>query len=122
MRIVPHAVARPNQCVVYPQLGSNHAEGYFDTGNELPAIDPHIYVSVAAAKEMARELGYVSGEDHAELIAELEAVRSDLDDALGQIGELDTVIDAIDTLESAEFRARKRPGRKPAKQPERSAV
>jgi hypothetical protein len=40
MRVVPSALVRPHHCAVYPQLGSNHPDGYFDTGNDLSVIDP----------------------------------------------------------------------------------
>jgi hypothetical protein len=30
MRVVPSALVRPHHCAVFPQLGANHADGYFD--------------------------------------------------------------------------------------------
>ena len=77
-----------------------------------------MYVSRVAVEDMAATLG-LPGKAEAERLAEAER---ELEDARARIAQLeeelsaqDTVIQAIDTLESAEFRARKRAGR-PKKQ------
>lgn len=114
MRIVPRAAGRPHVCAVFPHIGGDHPRGYFETGNTLTAIDPKIYVSVVAAEHMARDLGFIDAETHQGVLDELAAARAELEQAEARIGDLEAVIDAIDTIESADFRARRKAGRKPA--------
>lgn len=113
MRLVPSAVVRPHHCAVYPHLGSNQREGYFDTGTQMNAIDPHVYVSVVAVKEMAAQLGYVPPEDHGAKCVEVEELKLALDHLLAESAEAARKLEAIDVIESAGFRARKKAGRKP---------
>lgn len=120
MRRVDSAVIRPHHCAVYPQLGASPAEGLFDAGNDLAGFDNHIYVSVAAVKEMARDLGYVPPADH-------RVVENQRDAALGRIASLEQeladkqkALDSIDFLGSHDFIARKKRGPKP--QAERTAA
>lgn len=119
MRRVERCIAKPNACVVYPQLGQAHRKGYFDTGNELNALDPHIYVSVEAVETMARDLGWVTPEGHAGTVEDLKVCRERIAELEVQLEKFEGVFEAFDTLESAGFRARRKAGR-PAKSPERS--
>lgn len=114
MRRVDQAEIRPHYCAVLPHLGQAHRKGYFDTGNEVTAIDPHIYVSVEAVEVMARELGWVGPEEHAAVLDRVAALEAELAQEQARAGELQATFDAIDVLESKGFRARKKPGR-PAK-------
>ena len=116
MRVVPKAAGRPHVCAVYPHIGGEHPRGYFETGVELTAIDPKIYVSVVAAEHMARELGFIAGPEHQAALDALAAKQAELEQAEARISDLEAVIDAIDTIESADFRARRKAGRKPAAQ------
>jgi ABC-type Zn uptake system ZnuABC Zn-binding protein ZnuA len=114
-------LVRPHHCAVFPQLGANHKEGYFDTGNDLNAIDPHVYVSVVAVKEMAKQLGYVPPEDHSVALAQRDAALSRIETLEQELQEKQQVIAAVHVIKSAGFVAEKKRGPKP-KQPERSAA
>lgn len=85
-----HVVAVPNHtpgmCCV--NLRNNDPEGFIDTTNELRAIDPHIYISISAVKEMAELIGLVSRDEVskateriAELTSEVERLQHELKQA-----------------------------------------
>lgn len=114
MRIVAKAQQRPNCCCVFPHIGSAQPEGYFQTGSTLPgpgAWDHEVYVSVVAVKEMARELGWISDPEAGVLRDEIAQLQSDLAEVTERADAAEAVVDAIDVIESAEFKARKRAGR-----------
>ena len=111
MRIVKEAARIPHHCVVYPHLGAKQVEGYVDTGNDLTCIDPHIYLSVVAVREMAKLIGLPDAQEHEAAVARVEQLERDLDEARSALAEADRLIEAIDVIESRDFRARKKPGR-----------
>lgn len=118
MRIVAKAQMRPQHCAVFPQLGSAQRDGYFDTGTDLPGpgVWVHrVYVSVVAVREMARKLDWISDEEAGQLRAEIGQLQAALAEATERADAAEAVVDAIDVIESREFKARKRPGRKPEK-------
>ena len=95
MRLVAHAAIRPHRCAVIPFIAnSNTAEGFIDTGYDLPGWDPHVYVSVQAVKEMARLIGWgpqLTDPEPARLkarVAELEAQVADRDGQIAAFGVL----------------------------------
>lgn len=113
MRVVAHAAIRPHRCAVIPFIGnSNTAEGFIDTGYDLPGWDPHVYVSVQAVKEMARLIGWGPRLTNPELgrlrarVAELEA----------QVTARDEQIAAFGVLKQAGVVQEKRPPGRPPKQ------
>ncbi len=123
MRWVAQAVTAPARCAVLPYVGATHELGFIDTGSELPdggdgRFDKHIYVSVVGARELARVIGYVDPADLEARVAELEAL---LAAQAEELALANRQLDAIDVMESADFRARRKPGR-PAKQREEVAA
>lgn len=106
-RVVHRTPNPPHKCIV-----SGFSDGPFlDTGVESPYIEPWVYLNVQVLKDMAKVVGMVPEEDLAavnELNAELE---SEVERLRTELFEQDTVIQAIDTMESADFRARKKAGR-----------
>lgn len=112
-RIVPTADIRPHHCVVFPQLGSSHRDGYFDTGNEIVAIDPHAYVSVHAVKVLAAELGWIGPDQIAEKDDRIAQLEAEVAQETARADKAEAIIQAVDVIESADFRARKKAGRKP---------
>lgn len=125
MRIVPKAVARPNQCAVFPHVGSEHPKGYFDTGNTLVSIDPYLYVSVVAVEHMARDLGWVEPGDVAVLEGRVAELEADLAGLAARADAAEAKLAAIDVIESEGFRARRKAGRPPkarAEAPEGAAA
>lgn len=115
MRFVERAEIRPSRCAVFPHLPGNHPDGFFDTGSELMSspFDNHVYVSVVAAREMARKLGWTSPEDAVDLRRELETLERECERLREENAELNREFEAIDVLASRGFVARKKPGRKP---------
>lgn len=111
MRFVERAPVRPHHCAVIPHLGANHKDGYIDSGNEMSCIDPHIYVSVVAVREMARLIGDPSREEFEAATARVAQLEEELAAAKDALDSAERFIEAIDAIESRDFRARKKPGR-----------
>ena len=120
MRFVERADIRPHRCAVVPTIAGDHPDGYFDTGSEMPGFDNHIYVSVVAVREMARKLNWVSPETYQEALDQIDALERELAQANAELRETQHFMDAIDVIESRDFRARRKPGR-PKKQTEEAA-
>lgn len=96
-----------NGCAVLPFVGKDD-EGFFDTGNEL--VD-HVYVSVTAVKEMARQLGWLDPGDVEDLRNEIEERDLRVQRLEDELNDTETVFQAIDVLESQGYTARKKAGR-----------
>jgi hypothetical protein len=117
MRLVATADIRPHHCLVFPHLGAAHPKGYIDTGNDLYVIDPHGYISVVAVEEMAKLIQLPTEDEWEKTQQELENLRSENQSLHDELQEVQSTVDAIKVIERREFKARKRPGRKP-KQPQ----
>ena len=119
MRFVERADIRPMRCAVCPSIGQSHLEGFIDTGAEMlpAAVEQRVYVSVAAVRELNRVLGWPTPTAHEALQAERDELAKRLEDAETDLKETQQFMDAIDVIESRDFRARRKPGR-PKKQPE----
>lgn len=121
MRLVPSALTSPSRCAALPYIGRDHPLGYFDTGSELPGrgdqYDSHVYISVVAAQEMARMLDWAPPEDVAELKQALAASLLRVEELERERDEALAFKQAVDTIESADFRARKKSGRPKTKEP-----
>jgi hypothetical protein len=91
------------------------AKGFIDTQRVLVGIDPPVRCSYEGVKQMALLLGFVEGEEHhalrEELTERIHELEAELADTQEQLSQADGYLDAIDTLESANFRARHKPGR-----------
>lgn len=116
MRFVQDAGRVPNRCAFYPQIGPSHPEGFVESDM---LVDDHFstYVSVTALREIALTIPQVGLCPRSELVeaqARLEAIKAENEALKEDLKQADQVINAIDVLEGAEFRARKKPGRKPA--------
>lgn len=111
MRFVERAITRPSRCAVLPYVGANHPRGFIDTGSELAGFDNHVYVSVVAAEEMARMVGFVPGHRLKEIEAERDAALLELAQAREDLAVAERHLEAVDLLESKGFTARKKPGR-----------
>lgn len=121
MFFVERAKLSPHHCAVFPHLGQAHRDGYFDTGIDLPGpgLPPHnklhrIYASVAAVGEMARKLDWIPPEEVEVLRAEVRDLQGQLSEALERADAAEAVVDSIDVIESAAFRARRKPGKQKA--------
>lgn len=117
MNIVAKTHLRPHHCAVFPQLGSTQRDGYFDTGTDLqgPGVFLHrVYVSVVAVREMARKLGWISDVEADALRSEIRELQGQVSEALERADAAEAVVDSIDVIESAAFRARRKPGKQKA--------
>ncbi len=118
LNLVEKAVIRPMKCVFYPQIGHDHPKGYVDTGMDMLGVDPHAYISIQAIEDIATYLGYLAPAENERMCSDLASAHEEIIKLEQEIKEADEVINAIDVIESREFRARKKPGRKVSK-PER---
>lgn len=118
MRWVPTAAVRPARCAAIPFIGGNDELGYIDTGSELDGFDNHVYISVRAVHEMANMIGRPTREQFQEVVESNIHFSQRLDEVTRERDELLARFDAIDVIESADFRARKKTGRKPVKRQE----
>lgn len=112
MDIVPYPDMPPGQCIA--SLRSDDPEGFIDT-RLTPSLDGdhRIYVSVGWVKEMAGKLGMRSREEYEALEREVELLEQRVFEVEDELAQVDAVVDAIDVIESRDFRARRKPGRKP---------
>jgi hypothetical protein len=116
VRFVDSCRLKPQKCVVLPQVGGSHQEGYIDSGMEIPGWDNHAYVSVVAVREMVKFLGWPTPDEHLALKAELEQAREELAKARDReatIAKLEADVEW--SLRYFGGRLQKKPGR-PAKQ------
>lgn len=110
-RLVDHAPIRPQHCAVFPQIGSAHGCGFIDVGSEMWGGD-HVYISTIAAVELAKYAGYEPASASAGLRAQVEQRDARIAELEADLAEARGFLQAIDTLESAGLRARRKPGRK----------
>lgn len=120
MRLVDRALIKPSRCAVLPYIGTDHDRGFVDTGSEIPGKgdqwDWHVYVSVVAVEEMARLIGGGTPADMADANARIAELEGELDAARDELARAEMVLDSIDVLEGADFRARRKTGRPKVKQ------
>lgn len=101
----------PYSCAVFPQQNKD-AEGFIDTQNELTGWHDRVYISGAGQRAMNRERGWPSPEEHDEALERIAALTAELERERSEREGLQERFDAIDVLASADFVARKKPGRK----------
>lgn len=110
--VVSQAKFRPQHCVIYPQHGAEHPEGYFDTGNIIEGVDPHAYVSVVAVRHMAEELGWASPAKVEDLEDLLNRRDNKIVELEAELKAADKQLEAINTLRSERWRPVSKPGPK----------
>lgn len=112
MRIIPHANIRPFHCAMWPQLGARHAKGYFDVGTDDPEGWNHSFVSVEFVEQAARELGFASPAEVAELKTVVEQHERTIESLEAEIREADKFAESAEyTLAHFGERIRMKPGR-----------
>jgi hypothetical protein len=107
---VPRLDQPPHRCAF--TLRDQDPEGFF-VGETLSGWDPKAAISASYARTLARELGYVHPDVHAQTIRERDEARSEAAVLQGEVDRQRERFDAIDLLASAGFQARKKPGRPP---------
>ena len=102
----------------FPRSRETIREGSLTRDPELiGGLDNHVYVSVVAAEEMAL-LGWISPAASCELEDHIENLERENARLEGEVDDLNQDFQAIDMLASKGFVARKKPGRKPAREVE----
>ncbi len=116
MRWVQAAASRPHKCAVIPFIGnSNAAGGFIDTGQRLEGWDPHVYISVQAAEEMARFLGWQPAIAETAQLQKLQSRDEEIAALKAEVAELERFRDAAEyTLSTIGQKVRAKPGRKVA--------
>lgn len=103
IRHVQFCQRRPHRCAAIPFIGQTHPKGFFDTGTEF--FGERVYISVVAAEEMARALGWASP-------AEARAMRmrhQDLEERhAAALEELKIARRAVDAITTAKAPRRKK--------------
>jgi hypothetical protein len=99
-----------SKCIV-----SGFTDGPFlDFGVRARAANPNVGINLSVLEEAAKfGLGMFSAEQYTELEQENARLKAELQEKEQEVESARAFLKAIDTLESADFRARKRPGRKP---------
>lgn len=93
--VVDDGVTHIRECALIPHRNQD-PEGFFTSGNKIGRYQA--YVSAAAIKDCARQLGWLPGE-------ELDALRDDLLEQIeaqaAEIADLRTKVEAAEELEKA---------------------
>ena len=110
---VPKAAEWPGECVLFPHLGGAHRDGYVHTNTTRNILGRlvHEYVSVVGLKEACAAMGWPSVEEHSAALDRIVVLERELEETKAALAESDRLIEAIDVIESRDFRARKKPGR-----------
>lgn len=107
MRLIEHPERPPGTCCVIPGRAQD-PEGFIDTGNDMPIVEPHIYVSVAAVREMAREVGLPTAEEHADACAQRDELDARVAELERECNQLQTALDATEIVQSYARRSQPR--------------
>ncbi len=103
---VVEALWPPHKCIV-----SGVSEDLIDMGVESPYVDPHVYLFKGMLRDVTRtHCDMVDGADFRELQEQIESLEAENAQLQEDLERSDAVLDAVDVLESREFRARRRPG------------
>jgi len=119
VRRIPALPFGVHHCSVLPHKGSDE---FFVEVGAVPEHPGPLRISVTGIRELAKVAGLPSGDESVMLLEDRDRLLVENRALLEQVDELERFAQAIDTIESADFRARKRPGRKPQKQQEEVGV
>lgn len=114
MNKVAKAQLKPHFCAVNPHLGSEPKGGLWDTGQDFAGPGSQIfriYLACETVADRARAQGFLSPEEAADLRATIDLLDAEKVELEAKVDSLETIIDGIDTMESAGFRARRKPGK-----------
>lgn len=114
MRLVDKPDFYPFKCVISGDAGD---EGpYVDTEFSFPVYnpsypEPRIFLKASRVRELGRFVGMVDGLDVEALRDERDGLERACAELRDEVARLSRELEAVDLLESAGFRRRKRPGR-----------
>lgn len=99
MKLVHELLSPPHSCAVIPGRGVEaETDGFIDTMNDMPAIDPHIYVSVRAVREMGELIGMKSVEDYDQAIELAVAAQDRIETLEAELAEADRALEGVEVL------------------------
>jgi hypothetical protein len=111
-RIVDEAEFFPSYCIV-----TQRGDGPFvDTGANVTDIDPHVYLKVDVAKDIARCVGMVDQSELDTALARVAELEEQVTEMKEKVTEWERGFEAIDFFESKGMRARKKTGRPPKRE------
>lgn len=122
MRHVEKPELLPHRCAMNPGI-TEDPRGFFQAYSPLVGIDPVIYISATMVDEMAKQLGMATAAEKAEFEQQAKELNDRIAALETELNEASSTLEAIDLIESAGFRQRKKTGRPPkAKKPEAKAA
>jgi hypothetical protein len=115
MTFVDKLIFPPFECAISGKTveGSRPGLRFFDTQRTLMSHQPRVYVSEAGMEILAREFGYRSEEEYRALEDAYTELQAEIERERMYVEQAKQLKNAIDTLESEGFRARRKPGPKP---------
>lgn len=114
MRWVDQAITRPHRCAVLPYVGNGRGHAFLDTGQDLDR--EHVYISDAAAGEIARMLGWVAPAHVKALAAKVADLEQRLAQSEAEKAVLAEFKENVDGLGKHGLMLKKVSGRKPTKE------
>ncbi len=115
MRLIPDLPRGVEHCAGSPTITSD-PEGFFDTGTRLAGVDPPSFISAKFVRAAGEKLGWPSEKDYNEVVKRGAVLEDRVAELEAELATADACLEAVDTLESAGFRARKKPGRPKSKE------
>jgi hypothetical protein len=113
VRLCAGPMIRPMHCAAIPHITAvDEGVRWLDCG-EMPGHDNRVYLSDVAVRQAMSLLGYASPLEVEELERRLIEAQAEAEELAGRLEVAERALQAVDALESADFRARKRPGRPP---------
>jgi hypothetical protein len=106
------AASPPFLCAVTGRHESD--EGFIEIG-PLAGVDPQVYLSMGAARDVGRMAGMFDAQERDQLVAELEAAQEQIDALNAQVEEFEEFKRAVDFTFKGIDKLRKPPGPTPAK-------
>lgn len=111
-RHVDSAALFPHHCAAIPFLGNSSARaGFIDTGMEIRGVDPHIYISMEAAQEIAKFIGWSGPSTARGLQGEVARLTAELDQVIAERDAAQQYIDSIEYVARGPMKPYKKSGR-----------
>lgn len=96
----------PGKCVV--NLTNQDPEGFIDTQNRIRTIDPDVYISIQAVREMAKMIGMVTREQVQESMERAASLTADNERLEEELKDRDRELEAVELLKRVERRQAKK--------------
>ncbi len=87
----------PQRCAVFPHVRSSL---FIDTGTSVMGMDPHVYISETAAKELGEYIGMVPGSRVQSVRTQLDAEKAKVAELTKQVAELERFKAAVELVKA----------------------